>query len=309
MTTTYTDLSGVFSIQQSLLNDIKDKLKKTTDINERGELYNQITQIEGSLDNYNKAFQDANKSSAQIVERQNNVMNILDTEYNRLTSKQQNIDNALEGKQRGSFLNDNYRERYSHYTKIVLTFVLTLVSIYILNASKGFLPIPDFVVNFIIVVIVGVALLLTYYNYMTIMVRDKIYFDELNLAPPDLKNNMVYGNIPQVDLSRNSLFSLPNFGLCVDSDCCSTGTVWDSNSASCVVIGSDTSKPSTTSAGVPTVNWNRALMSEGGTAVGENFTNLDLAYLNVDLKNVIQKGNTKMGVNAPNEFLEYTVYN
>lgn len=300
--TSYTDLSGIFNVQKALLNDISSQLSNSNNVKVDTNLYKEVLKMQPDLDNYNQAFQQANESSAQVLDRQDDVIKILDSEMTRLSMKQQNVDNALEGKRRSSFLNDNYRERYSHYTKIVLIFVITLVIVYLLDSSKGFIPLPYFVINFIIAIIVIIAILLSYYNYMTILVRDKIYFDELNLPPPDLTN--VSSSVSEIDARKNNKFALPGFGLCIDSDCCSDGTIWDDATFKCVV-------PSGNVAAAQVVNAGTKVSSAVANAVGlDGFTTLDMAYVKGDVISIIENsGNNKTGANTPNEFIDYTVYN
>jgi len=293
-----TDLTGIFNVQQALLNDISTQLSNKNNITTNTNLYNEVLQMQPDLDNYNASFQKANQSSSQVLERQNDVMKILDNELNRLSAKQQNVDNALEGKRRGSFLNDNYRERYSHYTKIVFIFILTLVIVYILDSAKGFIPLPNFVINFINVIIIFIAVILCYYNYMTILVRDKIYFDELNLPPPDISNKAATSPHGKAEDIKYSKFSIPGFGLCVDSNCCSTGTMWDTNTYTCVVSNDNATASVGTQSTPPIIS--------NGT---ETFTTLDKAYINQDVKNIIYNEKPTLVSNEANEFVDYTVYN
>ena len=174
----HTDLSGIFHVQKALINDISTQLSNSTNIDVNTNLYDEVQKMQADLDNYNTSFQSANESSSQVLSRQDDVQQLLNEEYNRLVMKQMNIDNAVQGRRRGAFLNDNYKQRYSHYTKIVIIFICTLVTIYLLTNFKEVIPLPDYAINFIMLIIVVVALMMCYFNYMTILVRDKIYFDE-----------------------------------------------------------------------------------------------------------------------------------
>jgi hypothetical protein len=189
MSSNYTDLSGIFNIDQALLQDISHQLNDGTSPVGNTALYQAVIDAQSQLDQYNTAFQKANQSTAQVLDRQVDVNNILEDELSRLQQKQLNVDNALVGRRRGAFLNDNYRQRYAQYTKIVFTFIITLVIIYVIDSFKPILPLPEFVINTINLVIIFIAIMICYYSYMTILWRDNIYFDELKLAPPDLSNN------------------------------------------------------------------------------------------------------------------------
>ena len=148
---------------------------------------------------------------------------------------------------------------------------------------------------------------------MTILVRDKIYFDELQLPPPDTINKATLSATDNELTDKNikplSSFSLPGFGLCIDSDCCSSGTEWDPVSYTCVI-----SKDS--GCAVPTVNQaaatqvtTQAIPSTTTTQKKEAFTTLDMAYINKDVKNIIYKEKPSLVSNEANEFVDYTVYN
>lgn len=300
----YTDLSGMFYVQKALLNDISTQLSNTDNIEVNNNLYEQVQKMQADLDNYNMSFQTANESSSQVLSRQDDVQRILDDEYNRLVMKQMNIDNAVQGRRRGAFLNDNYKQRYSQYTKIIIIFICTLVSIYLLTTFKDVIPLPDYGINFIMFVIIVIAGMMCYFTYMTILVRDKIYFDELNIPPPplDISNNPVDLSGNPIDNTKYSKFSLPGFGLCVDSDCCSVGTVWDENSYTCVASGD-------VSTGRVATGINNTNVGGGTNMNSQGFTTLDQAYVSGDIKNIIETGTSKSLPNDPNEFDEYTVYN
>ena len=149
--------------------------------------------------------------------------------------------------------------------------------------------------------------MMCYFNYMTILVRDKIYFDELNLPPPnfDASSNLIDNSGNMLDTTKYSTFSLPAFGLCVDSDCCSIGTVWDANSFSCVAA-SDVSGGVVLGSVSPQRGTNTRV---GGGTVLQGFTTLDQAYVSGDIKNIIETETAKSSPNDPNEFIEYAVYN
>jgi hypothetical protein len=230
----YTDLSGLFQIQKAMLNDISSQVNNGTLSYSDGTITN-LQNMSTQLDNYNTAFDSANLSSQQVLDNQQAVEQILQNEYNRLLMKKQNVDNAYEGRQRAAFLNDNYRKRYSQYTKIVVIIISTLVICYILESLKPvFTFFPDFVYNMIMFIIVVIAIMMCYYTYMVIIYRDRIYFDQLDLPPPDLSNNPIgSGKGSTLDLSGYSGFHLSG---CIDGDCCDgITTFWDANKNQCVV--------------------------------------------------------------------------
>ena len=281
-----TDLDGLFKIQKAMLEDLKN--------NNAGSALDIKTYAE-QLDMYNAAFQSANQNSNVVLKDQQDVQAILDSELNRLKQKKTNVDEAIEGRYRGTLLNENYRLRYMEYTKILIIFVVSLISVIILINFRSYLPfIPDFIIDFVIIIISSVSIITCFYIYMGILSRDKIYFNELALSPP---TTVTPSNIIGTGKQRNQtlyqyLGGAINMNTCIGSDCCDDiNTFYNTTSGKCSTTNpSITPNPTT----VPTTR--------------SGFTTLDLAYKNSEL-NKIGNQSGVITSNTPTEFNEYAVYN
>jgi len=297
-------LPDIINLQQNLLNDIA----QNNNINPN------FDAISGQLDQFNQAVENANFNNKQILSDQTDVQQILSQEYQRLQGKKQNIDNALESKQRLSFLNDNYRQRYAEYLKIIVIFIITLVIVGCINFFGNVLSfIPDYILNFLVILIILIALISCYYIYMGILMRDNIYFNELNLSTP---TNVTETGGQYVNTQHTGIFDY-NYGTCVGSNCCdaSKGLSYDDVAMVCTTATTGpttggTTGPTTGGTTGTTGPTGRTTATTGGTTATtrQGFTTMDLAYKNNLLKN-INPSNNKISANTPFEFDEYAVYN
>jgi hypothetical protein len=178
-------------------------------------------------------YEQANKYSAQVMTNQKQMSDIVNTELTRLTQKKQSIDNAISTKERVTVLNDSYRLRYLEYTKMLGVIILALVCFLLLFIGGKYVPfIPSIVIDIIyIFLFVGTCIVL-FNIYAGIQRRNKLYFDRLNLEPPNKQTpDQVAANKKAAGLSGNLLGSISG---CIGKDCCSDGTYWDIESARCL---------------------------------------------------------------------------
>jgi hypothetical protein len=268
--TIYTDVSGIFQVQQSyytpLLSGIKDPSLNTS-----------VNSVQTQLDNLNKGFQQANVSTTQVLTHQNDMMHIVDTEKKRLLEKKQNIDNALVEKNRAIELNDSYRQRYEMYIKMVVVVVFGLAILLTFQMIGKYFPmIPSFVISLLIAIDILVVVFMCYFIYLDILRRDPLNFNELNLSGPAvLTPDQIKASTEKAKASGNLLGTV-NLGQCIGVSCCSTGTVWDASNSYCVPGSLDAS---------------------GNIS---SFTTLSLAYQTGDLhKNAVKPS-------SPNEYENYS---
>jgi hypothetical protein len=133
------DLSGIFHIQKDYISGI--------DTNDPT-LKQKVSGIQSQLDKLHANFKDSTASTNAVLDHQQDVMNIVDTEKQRLLLKKEQIDTSFEGKKRGILLNDSYRQRFEQYTKIIIIVVFTLaIFIGILILGRNFPIIPSFVIS------------------------------------------------------------------------------------------------------------------------------------------------------------------
>jgi hypothetical protein len=228
----YIDLSGPIQAQGNYLKTLSSQ---TNDPN----LTSKVTNIQTGLDQLNADFTKANATSSQVLDNQQKMMDIVDTEKSRLLQKKQNIDNALDGRRRAALLNESYRQRYFQYLKMIIAFVITLVIYVILVLlSRTFTFIPSVVFDLIYVLLFAAGFFTIYFMYLDVASRDKMYFDQIDLDGPSiLSPDQISKDAKDSEKSGNLLGTI-NLSSCIGNNCCSTGTVWDASNSVCVIPSS-----------------------------------------------------------------------
>lgn len=249
-----------------------------------------ITNLNNLLQDRYNSLSAAELRDEDVLKQQTDVSNILNKEYDRLSQKKTSVDLALTGQRRAATLNENYRERFAAYTKILIIFIFTIIIVLLINYFRQFIVfIPGFLIDFLIAVICAVSAIMCYLNYITILTRDDIYFNELKLQPPGID---ISGNKTAAAGESTNLIS-SNFGMCIGSGCCDeVNTFWDSAAGVCTKTN-----PATTPT-TPTTT----------TTTAAGFTTLDLAYNSGQISKVDYL-KEPVKANTPIEFNDYAVYN
>ena len=73
--------------------------------------------------------------------------NYINDEVGRLDTKQKLVDSAITGKLRMDFLNNNYFERNSVYTQMIITIVICLALFIIITLLQRYFPVIPSVVT------------------------------------------------------------------------------------------------------------------------------------------------------------------
>lgn len=160
----------------------------------------------------------ANLNNLQsIAGAQNTTYTIVKNESTRLAGKKQNVDQAIDGQNRMISLNDSYVKRYSKYNQIIMVIVLIILAILGTNLLRTYVPaIPSGILDFLVVLIIGVGVIVIFNMYVAIQRRDALYFDKLDLHAPTYKD---ISNIDLVEKSGNK-GSWYASGACFGPGCC-----------------------------------------------------------------------------------------
>jgi hypothetical protein len=227
--TSYLDLSGLLLAQSNYLTSLNSG--SDADISK-------LRAIDASLGMLLSNWNRANQSSTQVVTNQDKVNSIVQTELTRLQTKKGDIDTAMEGQKRSIQLNDSYRKRFQHYTKMVMIVIVCLaIFVGLILVGRYFPVIPSFVIDILCVLTVSTGIVYTYLIYLDIQSRAKTNFDELSLQNPSLLSTSDIQKKTANAAGNGDLLGSVNFGTCVGSACCSdaSGTVWDASQSMCVV--------------------------------------------------------------------------
>jgi hypothetical protein len=220
------DLSGIFHIQKDYISGIS-----TTDPT----LKSKVKDIQTQLDKLNKNFKDSTASTNVILDNQQDMLNIVDTEKQRLLMKKEQIDTSLEGKKRGVLLNDSYRQRFEQYTKIIIIIIFTLaIFIAFLMIGRNFPFIPSFVLDLLSIILFIVCFFSVYFSLVDIYKRDKLNYNELDLQGPSILTPAEIEKKNKEEGKAGNLLGSINIGSCVGQACCSEGAKWDSSNNFCI---------------------------------------------------------------------------
>jgi hypothetical protein len=220
------DLSGIFHIQKDYISGI--------DTNDPT-LKQKVSGIQSQLDKLNTNFKDSTASTNAVLDHQQDMMNIVDTEKQRLLLKKEQIDTSFEGKRRGILLNDSYRQRFEQYTKIIIIVVFTLaIFIGVLIIGRNFPIIPSFVIDLISIILFIVCFFSVYFSLVDIYKRDKLNYNELDLQGPNILTPAEIEKKSKEAGKSGNLIGTINIGSCVGQACCSDGAKWDSSNNYCI---------------------------------------------------------------------------
>jgi len=246
----YVDLSGILQVQKDILSGANSGYS-----NSGNNGFDPLKSLSSGLNNLFNNFSQAGISVDDTIQRQNDVINVIEFEKNRLEQKKQNIDVAYIGKQRVNDLNENYRLRYKQYIKMSLVIIITLVLFILVSFMSSLFPfIPSSVFDVLSVIIICSGLIIFFYLYSDLISRNNVYYNELDLPPPIIGDKIVANDS---DYS-NILLDINNYirngmRVCIDKDCCAEGTTWDPAKGTCVV---SSECPSTNTNTIATVSAN-----------------------------------------------------
>ena len=116
----YTDLSGVFYVQQQYLTDLS-ALSAGTDVS------NDVSTVQSQLNDAYGKYGAANISSTAVLDHQSQMNTIIQAENDRLNEKKKNVDDALFAQQRVIAFNDSYRKKYRSQIDILIIVVIALL--------------------------------------------------------------------------------------------------------------------------------------------------------------------------------------
>jgi len=223
------DLSGLLQLQSVYLSNILNSSDLTT----------QFSSLQTQLDNINKQYGNISNNSNGLLSQQNTLNNILNDERRRLERKQSEIDIKDFETKRIVSLNDSYRKKQAQYVYIIIVFVFALVFYIILIKIKQFFPVvPDSIIDFSTIVLVGVTCIYVYTLVMSIYSRDNTNFDELNLpAPTTVTSTDTIAAQAAAAKSGDLLAITGNPNNCVGQDCCVPNvTDWETGILKCIPL-------------------------------------------------------------------------
>lgn len=225
------DLSGVFQVQQNYLTDLSNSYPN---VNNAPLIARYVLDLQDKVNDVTQSYQKADTSADNVLTEQNDMIDIVKTEQERIDQKQDLIDDAVMQQKRKALLTESNKLRNAEYTKIILILVLWIViHILLIAAYKYFFedPVPSNVFTlFALAHLFNFAIwsIVAFYMYINIQSRSQINFNHLDLPPPTMTST---GSAPATE-DYSNLFK--DLGLCYAEGCCGPNTKWDKQSGECL---------------------------------------------------------------------------
>ena len=221
----YMDISGMFNIQRNMVQSFPtDGNPTTTDA---------MKKVSSSLDNLYNSFIGTGVTTLGTLDHQQQMMNIVNTENDRLNKKMGDINTAMVGKQRALELNESYRLRYQQYMKMITVVVIALLLVILFSYLNGRFPvIPSWVWEVLSIITVSSGIVIIFYMFRDLVSRSNVNYNELAIPAPGSGING--NNISGKDVNSQNLLSGINLNMCIGSSCCNDGTHWDDGNAVCI---------------------------------------------------------------------------
>jgi hypothetical protein len=228
--TVYSDLSGIFNVQQQYLADLANLANKP---GVSSDVTGQMSNLQGNLRSAYTAYQSALQSADAVLDNQQNMLSIISKENQRLNTKKQSVDNALFGQKRMAKFSDSYSKKYFAQIKILFIIIIVLIIYLGLTMLDSLIPFPSGVFLFIMIVISIFAFFVIMSTIRDINSRYNMDFDKLNLRAPSKME--ISGNLDgNISAGGGGVF------FCIGESCCpegnANGTVWNSAKQQCISL-------------------------------------------------------------------------
>lgn len=232
------DMNAIIDIQKQYAKDLLE-------ISENGNVVNP-SKLNDELDELEGAFDDSNKTSHDLILKQNDINSLLTNENARLERESGAVEQAKHVQNRLINLNTSYGKRFNAFNKVFYAVILSCFMILVfIYQKKWFDVIPDSINTILYVLILSVALIYIMFVIADIASRDKMNFNKIYVPAPE--------ELSEADREKmkkdGKLLGLDS--TCVGANCCSAdnNTVWDPELGYCKYDTDDTSGSTDDSSG------------------------------------------------------------
>lgn len=216
------DLQSLIDIQKEIISDV-NRIPIGQQSTESGESY--ATELNNRLDNLKKALEESGRNSENIILKQGDIYDILQTENVRLRKDASAADEAATGQIRETNMNKSYILRYQAYNKLTYLVIFSVLLIILLVMEGRYLQyLPSYIVEFLYVIIIGGTIIAALIIFINISSRDKMDFSKFDLPGPNEISDAEKNKLREKTVESGNLMGLLN--VCRGSDCCNDGTVF-----------------------------------------------------------------------------------
>jgi len=196
-------------------------------------LQSQVVELNDQLLNLDKAFDQSEGSVNDLLLKQNDIHDILQTENTRLLKEQQDIKDAVSGQKRMININTSYVAKYNEWNKILYIIIFVCVFLIIMHYEyKWFNILPEFLRYTLYIFAVGISIFFIALVLVNIASRDKMNFNKFDPPPPFMDDSAAAVNARERARENGSLMALIN--TCIGDECCNEGTSYDADLNICV---------------------------------------------------------------------------
>jgi hypothetical protein len=233
------------SLEEALIRALDKDTSQTGYVGNQDELITQINNLSDSrialfkaLDQtYNGVQQNVSNSRVDLVD-QLTLVKVVEDQLNKAKNSYDQLQNRNDTKMRMVEINTYYGQRYEAHTdlmKMLIMICIPLLILFILK-KKGFLP--EMISNYAIGITIAFGAFFVMRAVWDISTRSNMNFSEYDWRyedPTSYSPSIWEYNKTHFFNLENPLKNLiGNLGICVGSDCCSTGLIYDDNKMQCV---------------------------------------------------------------------------
>ncbi len=192
-----------------------------------------VTNLNNSLNQISSLVEEKNASTAEMVSKQKEVQDILESEKQYLEHKSDAIDHATYGQKRIVQFNESYIARYKKYNELVYAVIFSMLCVGLITLQQKYFDIiPSAVNTFLYIIIFTILIIYVFYILMDIYSRDNMDFRKYKKSHPSNKQ------LSQDDLNKAKLnkTSKNNNSECSGQECCTDGTIYDDSIEKCIPI-------------------------------------------------------------------------
>lgn len=222
------DLPNVINLQKNLVNSVD--ATSTSGQSAISAINTNLNSLAGNLTS-------ASASIGPTLTYQNEVLNILNREDNRLNDRKTAIDAAYEGQKRMVNLTESAAAKRQAYNYILFVAVVALFLFVGLTALKKMELVPTIILDLAIIIISVLAIVYCIYLYTDIARRSNMDFNTIVLAEPVKKTPDQIAKDQEKASKSGDLLGIQtaaNAGSCNGSNCCPAGTHFNSRYSICV---------------------------------------------------------------------------
>lgn len=217
------DFQSIFDIQKNYLANL-NALKDTNVV------FQEYQKLGGNMNTLYQSYSNTNPASSETLTHQQQVIDILNKEKNRLENKKTGIDNAYNTQKRLIELNESYRQKNAEYINILIVIIITVLLYLALILISRYIPfIPSIVISLLIAILFASSVIIIFIIVSKITSRDSMNFQKKIFVPPSIQTGTVYGNTS----SSKSGIGIPAY--CVGERCCGNGTEWNATFGNCSI--------------------------------------------------------------------------